>query len=662
MLDALIEAFSTLLHAHHMAFLVVGVLMGLVVGIFPGLGGIVGLSLLIPFLHGMDPVSALAMLVGLVAVIPTSDTFTSVLMGIPGSSASQATVLDGFPLARKGEAARALGAAFSASLFGGLFGAVILTFFVLIARPVILFFTTAELFMLAVLGISMVGVLSGNSIWKGVASCGLGLVVGSIGGAPATGEERLVFGVDYLADGIPLVVVGLGIFALPEVVDLLRGAGAISRAHALGKGWLDGLRDMIRNRWLCLRCAGIGTLIGAIPGLGGSVVDWIAYGHVVQTAQDKSQFGSGDIRGVLAPESANNAKEGGGLIPTLLFGIPGSGSMAVFIGGLVLIGLEPSPRMLTAELHVTYTIVWSLALANVVGAGLCLFLSPAIARLTTIRYHLLAPFMLMVISFAAFQASRDIMDFVALVAIGLLGVGMKRFGWSRPAMLIGFVLADQIETYLYQAIQFHEWGMATRPGVLIIAAIIVVSIWLGARNRPKGEQAPDAPQRHARDLTPQLLFAGFAVAVFAVALADSLRHTLLGAVFPASVGAVMLVAGLFVLYGIWRSAGEPTSYNEDAERPGIEGHESPERGIWYYLNWLLALLGTTALTGFFISLNLFFIAFLRREAKLDWTRIVLLTGMADLILMFLSWLMTLDLPEGLLQHSIGGLPWPIGPI
>ena len=661
MLDALIEAFSTLLQAQHMAFLVVGVLMGLVVGIFPGLGGIVGLSLLIPFLHGMDPVSALAMLVGLVAVIPTSDTFTSVLMGIPGSSASQATVLDGFPLARKGEAARALGAAFSASLFGGLFGAVILTFFVLVARPIILFFTTAELFMLAVLGISMVGVLSGNSIWKGVASCGLGLVIGTIGGAPATGEERLVFGVDYLADGIPLVVVGLGIFALPEVVDLLRGTGAISRAHALGKGWLDGLRDMIRYRWLCLRCAGIGTLIGAIPGLGGSVVDWIAYGHVVQTAKDKSQFGTGDIRGVLAPESANNAKEGGGLIPTLLFGIPGSGSMAVFIGGLVLIGLEPSPRMLTAELSTTYTIVWSLALANVVGAGLCLFLSPAIARLTTIRYHLLAPFMLMVISFAAFQASRDIMDFVALVAIGLLGVGMRRFGWSRPAMLIGFVLADQMETYLYQAIQFHEWGMATRPGVLAIAAIIVASVWVGTRNRPQGEPGVEAPRRHARDMKPQLLFAGFVVAVFVIALADALRHTLLGGVFPATVAVVMLAAGLLVLLGVWQSAGEPTSYNEDAERPGIE-HEAPEKGIWHYLNWLLALLGVTALTGFFISLNLFFLAFLRREAGETWSRTVLLTVMADLVLMFLSWLMTLDLPEGLLQRTLPDLPWPLGPI
>ncbi len=640
----------------------IGVLLGLVVGVFPGLGGIVGLSLLIPFLYGLDPVSALAMLVGLLAVIPTSDTFTSVLMGIPGSTASQATVVDGFPLAKKGEAARALGAAFSASLFGGLFGAVILTFFVLIARPVILFFTSAELFMLAVLGISMVGVLSGNSLWKGVASCGLGLVVGAIGGAPATGEWRMTFGVNYLDDGIPLVVIGLGIFALPEVVDLLRKSGSIAEGSVLGKGWLDGLKDMIRYRWLCLRCAGIGTLVGAIPGLGGSVVDWIAYGHVVQVSKDKSQFGKGDIRGVLAPESANNAKEGGGLIPTLLFGIPGSGSMAVFIGGLVLIGLEPGPRLLTAELPTTYTIVWSLAIANVVGAGLCLFLSPAIARLTTIRYQLLAPFMLMVISFAAFQATRDLMDFVFLLVIGLLGVGLKRFGWSRPAFLIGFVLADQIETYLYQAIQFYEWKFLLRPGVLIIGAVIIISIYFGARNKPQGATGENAPEVHAADLRPQLLFAGFATAVFLYAMYDASQRVFLGAIFPMSVGAIMFVVGLIILRGIWQSNGDKNSFNYDEERYGIATAERPEKGIWHFLLWLIGLVGLTALTGFFIALNVFFVSFLRIEAKATWLRTIILTVIADVMIMFLSWLMTLDLPWGLLQHKFPALPWPIGSI
>jgi len=661
MFEALGEAFSILFTAQHLTYMVAGVLLGLVVGIFPGLGGIVGLSLLIPFLYGMEAVSALAMLVGLVAVIPTSDTFTSVLMGIPGSSASQATVVDGFPLDKKGEAARALGAAFSASLFGGLFGAVILTFFVLVARPIILFFTSAELFMLAILGISMVGVLSGRSLWKGVASCGLGLLIGAIGGAPATGEWRMTLNINYLDDGIPLVVIGLGVFALPEIVDLLRRAGTIAAGATLGKGWLHGLRDMIKYRWLCLRCAAIGTLIGAIPGLGGSVVDWIAYGHVVQMSKDKSKFGTGDIRGVLAPESANNAKEGGGLIPTLLFGIPGSGSMAVFLGGLVLIGLEPGPRLLTAELPTTYTIVWTLAFANVIGAGLCLFLSPFIARLTTIRYLLLAPFMLMVVSFAAFQASRDLMDFTALIAIGLLGVGMKRFGWSRPALLIGFVLADQVETYLYQAIQFYEWGFVTRPGVLIIAGIIIISVILGVRNKPQTQASVNAPDFFAANLAPQLMFTGLVTVMFLWALIDSLRHSLLAAVFPVSVAVAMLGVMGFVFKGVL-AGGSDNLNNYDEERPGIEGFEVPEKGIWYFLSWLLGLLALTALTGFFIALNVFFLAFLRREAKETWMRTIVLTLAADGVLMFLSWLMTLDLPWGWLQHRFIDLPWPIGSI
>ena len=457
MLEALTAALIEITSGQHLIYLLAGVAMGLAVGIFPGLGGIVGLSILLPFLYGMDPTSALSMLIGLVAVIPTSDTFTSVLMGIPGSSASQATVLDGFPLAKKGEGARALGAAFSASLFGGLIGAVILTFVIVVAHDVILLFTSAELFMLTILGLSMVGVLAGGNLAKGLLACGLGLMFGALGGAPATGEFRMTLGNAYLGDGLPLVVIGLAMFAVPEIIDLLRAGGSISRSQTLGQGWLRGLKDMWAYKWLCVRCAGIGCMIGALPGLGGSVVDWIAYGHVKQTSKDKSQFGKGDIRGVLAPESANNAKEGGGLIPTLLFGIPGSGSMAVFIGGMVLIGLEPGPSMVEGQLNLTYVIIWSLALANVVGAGACLFLSKYVAMLTTIRYTYLAPFMIMVICFAAFQAQRDLGDLITLFVVGLLGILLKRFGWPRPAFLIGFVLADQSETYLYQAVQFYDW-------------------------------------------------------------------------------------------------------------------------------------------------------------------------------------------------------------
>ena len=282
MVEALLSALANLATLQHILHLALGVMLGLAIGAFPGLGGIAGLSIMVPFLYGMDTVSALATLVGLVAVIPTSDTFTSILMGIPGSSASQATVLDGFPLAQKGEASRALSAAFSASLMGGIVGAIILTLFVQVARPLILTFGSAELFMLALLGLSMVGVLSGASLVKGISACGLGLILGSIGAAPATGEFRMTFGIDYFYDGLPLIIVGIGLFAFPEITELLRKNRPIAAGGLLAGKWFDGVRDVFKNWFLCLRCAGIGTLIGAIPGLGGSVVDWIAYGHVVQ--------------------------------------------------------------------------------------------------------------------------------------------------------------------------------------------------------------------------------------------------------------------------------------------------------------------------------------------------------------------------------------------
>lgn len=659
MVEALLSALESMASLTHLAYLVGGVAMGLAVGIFPGLGGIVGLSILLPFLYGMDPSLALSMLIGLVAVIPTSDTFTSVLMGIPGSSASQATVMDGFPLAKKGEGARALSAAFSASLFGGLIGAVILTFVIVIAREVILLFSSAELFMLTVLGMSMVGVLAGASLSKGVLACGLGLMLGALGGAPATGEYRMTLGSPYLGDGLPLVVIGLAMFAVPEIIDLLRSGGSIARGEVLGKGWIRGVKDMWLYKWLCLRCAGIGCVIGALPGLGGSVVDWIAYGHVKQTVKDTSQFGKGDIRGVLAPESANNAKEGGGLIPTLLFGIPGSGSMAVFIGGMVLIGLEPGPSMVEGQLNLTYVIVWSLALANVVGAGACLFLSPYVAKLTTIRYAYLAPFMIMVICFAAFQATRDLGDLIALFAVGLIGILMKRFGWPRPAFLIGFVLADQSETYLYQAVQFYDWDFLLRPGVLIIFAITVISVWLGARNTPTGEtDAAEAAQSRTQVMRPQAWFATLVFAFMAWGLIDGLTHSFLGGVYTVGIAVVCLPLAGYLMYVTWNNRTEHTAnYDHEVEGAHLQSPDTPP--LIHYIFWLAGFIVSVMLVGFWISIVGFFLTFLRLKTDASWLRIGTLTVCGVGFVTALAWIMVLDFPRGLLQEAFI-LPWPIG--
>jgi len=665
-MPALGEAFALILSPQAIIYLVGGVLLGLCVGVFPGLGGIAGLSLVLPFVYGMDPISGLSLMVGLVAVIPTSDTFASVLLGIPGSSASQATVLDGFPLSKNGHAARALAAAFVSSLFGGLLGALFLTFFILIARPLVLAFGIPELLLLTILGFSMVGVLAGNSLLKGLVSVGLGMAVGSIGEAPAQGSSRLDFGSWYLQDGFSLVVVGLGIFAIPEIISLLRQNRAISEEARLGSGWMDGIRDWWRNKWLSIRCACIGVIVGVIPGLGGSVVDWIAYGHSVQSSRDRSRFGKGDIRGVIGPESSNNAKEGGGLVPTLLFGIPGSGSMAVFIGGMILIGYEAGPQMIRNELPVTYTVVWSLALANVVGAGLCIFLSGGIARLTTIRFPLLVPFLFMVIAFAAFQSKQTLWDVFALVLIGLLGIFMKRFDWSRPAFLIGFVLADQAEVYTYQASQIAMvkgrtggieavLGYLFSPVSLVLIAIIVVSIWLGARK--SGDLYEKEPHAESGGRAAPIIFTAVVGLFLAVFLFDALSvKVFIDKVFPATVGTAALIGTGALMFHMWRKPAGHTLFSDNE----VHGEEAKAPGgLWPALGWFVSLLVLTSLFGFVIALALFFVLFLRMREGLPWIRILLMTAAGLGFLILLAGVLNRDFPAGLLQDYLS-LPWPIG--
>lgn len=663
-LPALIQAFDLIFTWEQISWLVVGVVLGLSVGIFPGLGGIAGLSLVLPFLYGMDPVSGLAMMVGLVAVIPTSDTFASVLMGIPGSSASQATILDGFPLSKNGQAARALSAAFVSSLFGGIFGAIVLTFFIIIARPIVLSFRLPELLMLTILGLSMVGILSGNSGLKGVIAACLGLAFGAIGEAPALGSPRMDFGNWYLQDGFQLVIVGLGIFAIPEIISLMRHDRSISKSGGLGKGWSDGVRDWWRNIWLSLRCSSIGVIIGVIPGLGGSVVDWIAYGHTVQSSTDKSQFGKGDIRGVIGPESSNNAKEGGGLVPTLLFGIPGSASMAVFIGGLILLGYDAGPQMVKNDLPITYTIVWSLALANIFGAGLSLLLSSNIAKLTTIRFPLLVPFLFMMISFACFQSRQSSWDLVALVGIGILGIFMRRFDWSRPAFLIGFVLASQSEVYTYQALQVLNFrfseslstGLAYvfTPITITLFFITVVSIFLGIKHVKNIKVTDD--DSFQWDKVPAVIFTLAITFFLLVFFIDSmLIDQMTDKIFPAIVTGTGLFASVLLLIQMRIRPADNIIYR-DLESHGDDA-KAPE-GLWFTLGWLVALLILNALFGFIIALVLFFALYLRRRIDASWTKISILTISGIVFICFLASSLNREFPPGLLQYYFD-LPWPL---
>ncbi len=667
-IPALGDAAAMILQPVVLGYLVLGVVMGLCVGVFPGLGGIAGLSLLLPFMFGMDPVLGLALMIGMVAVVPTSDTFASVLMGIPGSSASQATVLDGFPMAKKGEAARALSAAFASSLFGGLVGAAFLTLFILVARPIVLEFRTPELLMITVFGLSMVGILAGRVALKGIVAAGLGMMIGTIGEGDSAGELRMAtYDLPYLVDGLKLVIVGLGIFAIPEIVALLRQDRSISDRSPLGGGWAKGVRDWFRNAWLSVRCSIIGVVVGVIPGLGGSVVDWIAYGHTVQTTRDKSGFGSGEVRGVIGPESSNNAKEGGGLVPTLLFGIPGSGSMAIFIGAIALLGsgnIEVGPSMLKNNLDITYAIVWLLAFANVVGTLTCIAASGGIARLTTIPFNLLAPFLFMIISFAAFQSGQNLMDLVALFGIGFLGIMMRRFDWSRPAFLIGFVLSNPAETYANQAVQIaqsrfrkgFEEGIdyIFSPIVIVLIIITLVSVVVGLR-QSKAIMAEGAVGSGAR--RGPLIFLLAVVGYLVVAFTDAAMipdYAAADRVFPRFVSGVAIAGGLILLAQMLLKS-ETRALFADREAGNADGNV---HGLWSTLAWFAGLLVLTSLIGFILALAIFLFVFIRYRSGRGPVFAAAYAAAGVAFMCFMAGLLNRDFPPGLLQSFVD-LPWPL---
>ncbi|MPZ59829.1 MAG: hypothetical protein GEU93_00760 [Propionibacteriales bacterium] len=492
MIDAAGEALTQVLSLEHVGWVLFGTMVGLIVGVIPGLGGVTGMSLLLPFIFGMDAYSGLALLMGMAAVISTADTFPSVLLGVPGSAGAQATILDGYPLARQGQAERALGAAFTSSLAGGLIGAAVLLATLVIIRPLVLAVGSPELFMLSLLGLCLVALLTAGQPIPGLVVGALGLLAGAIGAAPATAEYRYTFDVLYLFGGLSIVLVALALFAVPEMLDLLIEDRPIAgKVRLLGRR-LDGVRDALRNKFLIARSSVLGNFTGVVPGLGGAVADWFAYGMARQTVKGSSKFGSGDIRGVVAPESANNAVTAGALVPTLLFGIPGSPTTAVLLGGLLLLGVKAGPDMIDEQLPLTLSVVWTYAMANCFGAAACFLLTRQIARITTVPPKVLVPCLFVVITYAAYQSSHHWGDIAVLFVLGTAGWWWKQVGWPRAPFIVGFVLAEPAERYLHLSISRYGMDWLGRPGVLVIGALIVLGFVVELMRQVRGRREQQA--------------------------------------------------------------------------------------------------------------------------------------------------------------------------
>ncbi len=496
-MDPVLEGLSLVFSWPALGFLGLGILLGIWLGALPGIGGVTGLIMLLPFTYTMDPVPAFALMLGMFAVTTTSDTISSVMLGIPGTVASQATVLDGYPLAQRGQADRALGAAYTCSALGGIVGAIVLAVSMPLIRPLLTSFSTPEYFMLALLGICMVGSLSGKSVAKGLVIGALGMMLGTIGEGTFNGVPRYDFGTIYLLDVPPLVAVVLGLFAIPEILELATRNTSIARVpkdQAAGGGMRRGIKDAFLNWWLVLRSSFLGTYIGMLPGLGASIVDWVAYGFAVQSTKGKNNFGRGDIRGVIAPESANNAQRGGSLVPTLAFGIPGDFAMSILLGAMMIQGLRPGAEMLTTNLGITFSMIWTLIIANIVAALLLMVIGRQVARAIFLDGHLVVPVVILFVFMGSWLGAQAMGDLLLMLSMGVLGVLMKRSGWPRPPLIIALVVGPTMDNSLIISNRIYgDFGWIDRPVSMVIAAIILLTLVLTVFNLVRRPQNPNEP-------------------------------------------------------------------------------------------------------------------------------------------------------------------------
>jgi TctA family transporter len=657
-LSAAADAFFIIIEPNRLMFLMLGVAIGLVIGILPGISGLAGMALLLPFTYNMDEYTALAFLLGLGSVVTTSDVLTAILFGVPGHSSAQATVLEGYPMARRGEAGRALSVSYFGAMIGGLFGAAVLAVAIPLLRPVMLYIGSPELLAASIFGISMVAALSGSAPLRGLAAAGIGIMFAMVGADPQTGTLRWTLDTLFLWDGLPLLPVALGLFALPELCDLAIGRSAVAKTantQNITGGMLQGINDVLKHWFLALRCGGIGAAIGAVPGLGSAVIGWLAYAHALRTEKGAQKtFGKGDVRGLIATESANNAKEGGALLPTIAFGVPGSASMAILLGAFLIHGLVPGPEMLTRNLDVTYSMVWSVVLANILGSVACFAFSGYFAKLTLVRYTVILPVVLIVVYVGAFQDSRDWGDFYVLFAFGVLGWIMKQLRWPRPPLILGFVLGEIIERYMFISIGRYDYAWLLHPIVFVLLAMALFSFVRPFMQNVRAEGGfgkmwshVSAPQVAKEDLFPAfllialivmlsmtatwdfgakvvpLIVGGITVAVLTISLTNQVlrrRQQQALATRPRKDPNVMqrpLTEDMEVAEGVVEEVEERLHMDIAADHGGLRTREIVRRAGVYVL-YLLGFMASIGLIGFIPTVPLFVIAYMRLEGGERW--------------------------------------------
>jgi putative tricarboxylic transport membrane protein len=412
--------------------------------------------------------------------VPMGGSITAILLNAPGTAPNAATCLDGYPLAQQGKAGLAIGAAASANSLGGIIGTISVLAVLPIATELVLLFGPPEFFLLAVLGLVVVATTSRGKMLRGLITGGLGLMVAFIGYDDVTGAVRFTYGIQYLWDGVHLVPALIGLFAIAEMINLMVKGGSVASNAGTVKitRMTSGVMETFRHPGTVLRGSLVGTVVGAIPGVGGVVASFLSYSLTVQASKDPESFGKGNIKGVIAPEAAINAKDGSALIPTLAFGIPGGAEMAVFLGILVLHGLQPGPLMLVQHQTEIYGLVWALTASCILASFIGLLFVKPLAMITLLDSEILAPVVICVALVGSYAIDGQIGNVVVSAAFGILGYLMLRFDYPRLTVVISLVLGNMAERNFHQAMIMGNGSgsiFVTRwVSAILLAAIVVL--------------------------------------------------------------------------------------------------------------------------------------------------------------------------------------------
>lgn len=478
MIEALQAMASVLLDPYLIFLITATTVIGVVIGVLPGLGATTGAALLLPFTLTMEPVNAIAVLATIYVSATFAGSITAILINTPGTAAAAATTFDGYPLAQRGEAGRALGIAVVSSTIGGVFSVVVLCFAAPLLARVAYEFRPPEYFALTLFGLSMLASISAGGTVRNLIGGIFGVWLATIGAEPTTGIERFMFGNYELYEGLAFVPVFIGLFAMSELLVQSKRLNLALDTIKMKAVQLPTREDYKRIWKTVARSCGIGTFIGVLPAEGATVASMIGYAEARRWSKNKEEFGKGSVEGIAGAEAANNAATGGAMVPTMVLGIPGSGTTAVILVGLLVHGLRPGPYLFTEQVDKVYQIFGAMMLANIMFLAMGLYAAKLFARISLVPVQLLWPIVFALAVIGAYALNSSLLDVWIVLIFGVIGFLARRHGFAVAPIAVGLILGEMVETNLQNSLKMFEgewWLMFTQP----LAALFFVLAFLG---------------------------------------------------------------------------------------------------------------------------------------------------------------------------------------